>query len=135
MPSRTEGQSRSTTRYYTPRDADRALPLVRAIARDVQATAVEIRDTLEALERGPTPEGREQLMERFGELRDRFGELMTELEELGIELKDPLLGLLDFRARRGKEDVFLCWRLGEERVGHWHPIEGGYRARQPIETF
>ena len=29
--------------------------------------------------------------------------------------------------------IFLCWRLGEERITHWHEIESGFSGRQPID--
>jgi hypothetical protein len=32
---------------------------------------------------------------------------------------------------RGRR-VWLCWRLGEQRVTHWHDLHGGYVGRQPI---
>jgi hypothetical protein len=28
--------------------------------------------------------------------------------------------------------VFLCWRLGEERVGFWHEVESGFLGRKPL---
>ena len=59
--------------------------------------------------------------------------LLREIAELGIEVKDPGRGLIDFRTRRGGEEVYLCWRLGEgDRIGWWHTIEGGFAARRPL---
>jgi hypothetical protein len=55
------------------------------------------------------------------------------LEELGVALKDPNLGLLDFPARRGDEEVELCWHVGEEAVTYWHRIGEGYAGRKPID--
>lgn len=123
-------------RYYTPELANRSLPLVRRIAEDVSATATAIRDAWSRLREGNlSVEQREELLSRMKELQGRFLDLGEELEQLGIELKDPFQGLLDFRARRGEREVYLCWRLGEERVGHWHEIEAGFAGRRPIETF
>ena len=28
--------------------------------------------------------------------------------------------------------VFLCWRLGEDAVTHWHELDAGVAGRQPI---
>jgi hypothetical protein len=127
-------------RYYTPALANKSLPLVQAIARDVRDVAKEIERTFRAIHGAPMPEGRppgnrRDLEDRLHELQQRFGELVAELDQLGIELKEPLQGLLDFRAKRDGRDVYLCWRLGEERVGHWHELEAGFRGRQPIETL
>ena len=123
-------------RYYTPELANRSLPLVRVIANDVRATAVEMRETWSRLRSSRLEEPqKQQLQARVQTLEERFLELGKELDQLGVELKDPFQGLLDFRARRGDGEVYLCWRIGEERVGFWHDLEDGFRGRQPIETF
>jgi hypothetical protein len=31
------------------------------------------------------------------------------------------------------QEVFLCWELGEDEVGHWHELDSGYRGRQPLD--
>ena len=41
-------------------------------------------------------------------------------------------GLIDFPARREGQDVFLCWRIGEERVAHWHGMEAGFAGRRAL---
>jgi hypothetical protein len=60
--------------------------------------------------------------------------LKTEVEELaerGILLRDPESGLVDFPAERDGRRVFLCWRLGEEAVTHYHEEHGGFSGRKP----
>ena len=59
--------------------------------------------------------------------------LLREVGELGIEVKDLDNGLIDFRAERGGEEVYLCWRLGEgDKIEWWHTIEGGFAARRSL---
>jgi hypothetical protein len=68
-------------------------------------------------------------------LRDaelRLQRALGELEELGVALKDPQQGLIDFPSYREGELVELCWRVGEESVGHWHRIGEGFAGRQPV---
>jgi len=50
----------------------------------------------------------------------------------GVILRDPETGLIDFPSRRDGAEVYLCWRLGEERVMFWHPQDGGFGGRQPL---
>ncbi len=50
----------------------------------------------------------------------------------GIVLRDAEKGIVDFPARLGGDDVYLCWRLGEDRVGHWHGPETGFAGRKPL---
>lgn len=52
--------------------------------------------------------------------------------DLGVVLRDPEKGLIDFPARREGHDVFLCWRLGEERVMFWHSTDTGFGGRKPL---
>jgi hypothetical protein len=54
------------------------------------------------------------------------------LSERGIALRDPESGLLDFPGEREGEEVWLCWRLGEDRVGWWHPLDTGFIGRKPL---
>ena len=51
---------------------------------------------------------------------------------LGVVLREAESGLLDFPSERDGSPVFLCWRLGEERVGWWHPPDTGFSGRQPL---
>ena len=50
----------------------------------------------------------------------------------GVILRDPETGLIDFPARKEGRDIFLCWRLGEERVMFWHSPDTGFGGRQPL---
>jgi hypothetical protein len=55
-----------------------------------------------------------------------------EIEGLGVILRDPETGLVDFASVREGEQIYLCWRLGEERIGHFHPRDTGFMGRQPL---
>ena len=122
-------------RLYTPDLAKRSLPLVSRIASDVRETAYEIRRIwLESRGETDGPQD-DNVEERLDRLRRRFSELIAELETLGVELKDPLSGLLDFRAKRGDQEVYLCWRIGEESVDFWHTLDGGFAGRRPMAEF
>jgi hypothetical protein len=62
------------------------------------------------------------------ELRDEI----VWLSERDIALRDPETGLLDFPGEREGEEVWLCWRLGEDRVEWWHTLESGFLGRKPL---
>jgi hypothetical protein len=57
---------------------------------------------------------------------------VEDLAARGILLRDPEIGLVDFPAERDGERVYLCWRLGEDEVGHYHGERGGYSRRKPL---
>jgi len=77
----------------------------------------------------------EAARQRFA--RDRVAEsLRTALEKIqstGCVVKDLETGLLDFPAVINNEEVYLCWRLGEERIRFWHRQDEGFAGRKPIE--
>jgi hypothetical protein len=61
--------------------------------------------------------------------------LRAEIERLAAEniaLRDPETGLVDFPGEREGRRVWLCWRLGEERVEHWHELDTGFIGRKPL---
>ncbi|HJX07108.1 MAG TPA: DUF2203 domain-containing protein [Actinomycetota bacterium] len=61
--------------------------------------------------------------------------LKTEVEYLasrGILLRDPDTGLIDFPGELDGEQVFLCWRLGEDVVGYYHGVHSGFSGRKPL---
>lgn len=127
--------SPAVTRHYTPELANRSLPLVSRIVGDIQGLTERIAAVLADYPEDVEGLRREERDDRLEPLRDRWVELHRELEGLGVELKDPRTGLIDFRAMRQGEEVYLCWRLGEPSVGHWHPLHTGFAGRAPIDTF
>ena len=66
------------------------------------------------------------------QLVEAFQSALQQLESLGCFLKDLNMGLVDFYHLRDSQLVFLCWRLGEERIGFWHGVEEGFAGRQPL---
>jgi hypothetical protein len=57
---------------------------------------------------------------------------VTYLGERGILLRDPETGLVDFPADREGRSVYLCWRLGEDRVSWYHEVTSGFAGRRPL---
>jgi hypothetical protein len=130
------------SRLFTIEQANAMLPLVRAITTDLAALAkdvVERRHRLALLTSGrdlkPGDPYSDELATMEADLeRDatRLQEYVDELRELGVEPKGAVEGLVDFPSRMDGKIVFLCWRLGEPEVLHWHDLETGYTGRQPL---
>jgi len=69
------------------------------------------------------------------EYRDAAELLKQEVERIsdaGVILRDVESGLVDWPSERDGRDVYLCWRLEEDHVGHWHPPDTGMAGRQPL---
>ncbi len=79
------------------------------------------------------PPGREADAERLQRLAGEVTAAVERINELGCLVKDLEQGLVDFYSMRDDEPVFLCWQFGEPAVSHWHPLDGGFASRQPIE--
>ena len=50
-----------------------------------------------------------------------------------IVVRDIEQGLIDFPGRREGREIYLCWRLGEDDIAHWHELTTGFQGRQKIE--
>ncbi len=63
---------------------------------------------------------------------DQMQAAVGRLDEIGVTLRDIPSGLVDFPALVSGRQVWLCWRLGEERVEWWHEVTAGFDARRPL---
>ncbi len=73
------------------------------------------------------------LKEELAECVSAYQAGWHELEQLGAVLKDPRIGLLDFHGTVEGKRVWLCWKYGEEEVGHYHGLDEGFASRKPID--
>ena len=105
--------------FYTPKHAEEHLPAVKVIVERVMGIKDEADRAKDDVE--------------MTEAMNRLEDEVRKLEELGCVLRDMSLGLVDFPAVRLGERVWLCWKLGEDRVGFWHTRHEGYSGRKPIE--
>ncbi|MBF6600335.1 MAG: DUF2203 domain-containing protein [Dehalococcoidia bacterium] len=74
----------------------------------------------------------ERQRRRAEELVRQLNERLARINDWGVELKGLDEGLVDFPAERDGRVVYLCWRLGEERIEWWHEIDAGFGGRQPL---
>ncbi len=66
---------------------------------------------------------------------EKLDNLLHQVQATGALVKDMSSGLLDFPAIRNGQEVYLCWKVGEEKIEYWHEIEAGFAGRQSIEKF
>ncbi|MCH6575284.1 MAG: DUF2203 domain-containing protein [Bacteroidetes bacterium] len=116
------------TKYFTPAEARRTLPLVKKIVRDILDTTKEMR--LLADEIGDNAEGDDRIKKMASDV-DKF---MNELEEIGCYFKDWnfRIGLVDFPGLIDGREVFFCWKSDEEDIEFYHELEEGFTGRKPI---
>jgi hypothetical protein len=119
-------------RMYTVEEANAALARLRdSLARIREARREVLRSGRRVGARaganGGGPEGTAYL-EALSILREEVEGLAGE----DIILRDAESGLVDFPSLREGRVVQLCWRLGEDRVEHWHEVDAGFQARKPL---
>ena len=129
-------------KLFTVEQANAMLPLVRAITKDLTRLSrdmIERRQRLDHLMSGREIESgnpyEDELAQMKAELEkdsERLRDYARELQDLGVELKSAPDGLIDFPSEMDGRVVFLCWKLGEPEVMHWHELDGGFAGRQPL---
>jgi hypothetical protein len=120
-------------RRFTLDQANKALPLVTRIVRDIVNTHERATQLQAKLEEST---GREAaLQSQLDAALEQLQDYVDELGSIGVELKDYESGLIDFPGRHQGRDVYLCWKLGEEKVTHWHELHSGYAGRQSTSTL
>ena len=128
-------------KLFTVDEANRTLPLVQRIVHDLLEEYPKWRQAVARFEiltggaRADWGETRDLISARDGvtEHAARINGYLQELEAVGCVFKGFDAGLVDFHALREDRVVFLCWRMGEDRVTHWHELDAGFGGRQPID--
>ncbi len=106
--------------------------------RRLRDAAQPLRDRLSRLEEKTRTNGADhtqearQLRSRVESLIGEMNAILQEITALGCEVKDVDQGLVDFPHRREGRIVYLCWKLGEDRIRFWHELSTGFAGRQPL---
>jgi hypothetical protein len=130
-------------KLFTLEEAERTLPLVRRVVEDLLVeypawrAAVARYEVLTGGARADRGESSELVAARHEVTihADRINVYLQELETIGCLFKGFDGGLVDFYSLREDRPVFLCWRMGEERITHWHEIDAGAAGRQPLDDI
>jgi len=130
------------TRYYSIDEANAAVPEVERILialRDQREELINLRDRVVAAsppdDETPTAAAGERIrLLRLGMqgLIDQMQAGVARLVEMDITLRDISTGLIDFPALVTGRPIWLCFRLGESTVEHWHPHDEGFDSRRPL---
>ena len=130
-------------RLFTLAEAEALLPQVRdelLAMQDCKRRVDEVRTDLEHATERSTGNGHVRDENALAEKRRlaealvaEINERLASINESGVELKGLDEGLIDFPSDRDVRIVYLCWKLGEDRIDWWHEIDAGFAGRQPLE--
>lgn len=139
-----EGFPAMPERYFNREEAEELIPLI-------EHSLIEARESKQKVEvlDGELSRATTEIMVLGGSLppygrlaanrseREKMAEqlrvALNRILETGCLVKDLDEGLVDFPTLREGEEVYLCWKLGEDRIGFWHGIEEGFAGRKPLD--
>jgi hypothetical protein len=131
------------TRFYDVDAANEALievgPLLATLA-DQRTELIALRDRTLATRSTsggghpdePDPDEVRRLRLRMQGVIDQMSAAVARIDALGISLRDIERGLIDFPALANGRPIWLCWRLGESEIAHWHDLDAGFGGRRPL---
>jgi hypothetical protein len=131
-------------RYFTLAEARAALPVVgRSIREAVQAKThyMEAEQAIQNLAQRILMMGglnvdtaaAEAWKAQYDSNAQTLKNSMERIEDLGVLVKDLDIGLVDFPTLFRGEEVYLCWRMDEDDIDHWHGVNEGFNGRRPID--
>jgi len=115
------------------------LPLVKSIVSDIVTSRLALNKLAPEQER--LDRHRRDLVWQERQRRYQLGEEITtversltnavgELKSLGVSLVDDEAGEVDFPTKINGRSAAFTWKLGEDRLGHWHYSDE--ESRRPI---
>jgi len=119
-------------RVYTIEEANAELPDLRARLEVIRRARQTILKAAERIRAQVAADGGGHEGKDYWEAQATLRAEVRALAERDILLRDPETGLVDFPGERDGRRVYLCWRLGEERVSFWHDVDSGFAGRRPL---
>lgn len=124
-------------KHFSLEEAQRELTTVHALASKL----MELKKQLDAKGwdvyrheyfggRGPNGNG------GFPPEMETLVEIVKGMEDSGIVVKGLEDGLIDFpHIRNDGEEVYLCWKVGENDIKYWHRIADGFAGRKSVDKL
>jgi hypothetical protein len=124
--------------FYTPQTANKALPEVKRLFENIvmqKNHVVALQEELQAIiDLGSPFEGFIKKKQELNAAVTNLYKAIEHLEATGVVIKSVDEGLLDFPSRRFEEEVWLCWKVGENKIKFWHGKNEGFMGRKPLES-
>jgi len=127
--------SSADRKLFTAEQANRSLILVRKVVKDIlslycKAKLIEEQYSVldKEIERGKRGDLKAQYQQIFRQLKV----YEQELQEIGCHLRDWQTGAVEWPAMLDGREIYLCWRMGEEKVEYWHEAYESFAGRRKI---
>jgi len=123
-------------RYFTLDEANAYVPVLEkwlGNMKDLRARSAALQEELTTVLANVHLNTGGRAASDFAVILHRLQTYTARIREEGILVRDVESGLVDFPSIRAEREVFLCWKLGEENVQHWHELDTGFSGRKPID--
>ncbi|WP_147802225.1 DUF2203 domain-containing protein [Alkalicoccus halolimnae] len=128
-------------KYFTVEQADRLLPIVKEEINELKIIQKEFDDKWSVYHQIQEEKKQNVQTETPSvfklECELEFIELQAQLhvsniQKTGAQLKGIEPGLVDFPSFKGKKEILLCWREGEDKIQFYHDPKEGFAGRKPL---
>ena len=124
-------------KFFTVEAADALIPELEKIFNAVALLAAQAERKAAALRRRQENGDADSAASTIERSQLRFlasgiNEQMQIIVDLGALPKGINPALVDFPARIDGREAYLCWKLGESRVAHYHAVDEGFSTRKPL---
>lgn len=120
---------------FTPREVDSLIPKLEGIFQHMDACHKRVHELAQS---GTALSAHPSAVEIADDARIRaqMEFLLQAVQEdvniiggLGGVVKDIENGLVDFPGWVEGQEVWLCWKRGEDKIHFWHPLDSGFSDR------
>lgn len=124
-------------RLFTREEAEALIPELEAIFESVAGLVAQAEVKAGALRRraeGGAPDPAQDAIDRsqLEALASAINAQLKKVADLGAVPKGVNPALVDFPATIEGREAYLCWKLGEKTLTHWHGMDEGFSARKPL---
>ena len=131
-------------RFFNLEEAEKLIPTLEQLLN----TAMESKKTMEAVDAmlaqvksrimvmgGLTLDHQNlsQIKSRKDDSATHLKDVLQQITDSGCLVKDLDIGLVDFPCLVNNREIYLCWKLGEPKIGFWHNVEEGFPGRKPLD--
>jgi hypothetical protein len=111
-------------------ELERVFAAILEIAARAEMKAAELRRRVESGRDDEALSAIERSQLQF--MASQINERLQEIVALGALPKGVEPALVDFPAVIDGREAYLCWRLGEKTLTHWHGRDEGFSSRKPL---
>jgi hypothetical protein len=124
-------------RYFTLRQAEELIPALKEIfgvVMDLAQQAKAKAEKVQALSVSSVSNAAETALARsqMEFLAREIDRQIQKIADLGVVPKGIEPPLVDFPARIGGREVYLCWKFGESKISFYHGLDEGFSGRKPL---